>query len=132
MEFSEQLINATAYAAAFIFFNVTGITEKHLKERYNDLKQKRRSMIMRVLFYGSTLCSDCQNALALFEKNNVKADFRSITEDLGNLKEFLQIRDNNAAYTEVKKNGGIGIPLFVFEDGAISFDEQEALAQLKK
>ncbi len=87
---------------------------------------------MRVLFYGSTLCPDCQNALALFAKNNVKADFRSITEDLGNLKAFLQIRDTAPAFEEVKKNGGLGIPLFVFEDGAIGFDENEALAQLQK
>jgi len=87
---------------------------------------------MNVIFYGTTLCPDCRAAIELFEKNNVKPDFRSFTEDLGVLKEFLKIRDTNEKYVAVKANGGIGIPVFVFEDGTVTLDENEALAELKR
>lgn len=68
--------------------------------------------------YGSHLCEDTQKALK--ELNDV--DFRDISSDLDALKEFLKIRDTNPIYDEVKKNGGIGIPVFVLDDGTVTFD----------
>lgn len=68
--------------------------------------------------YGSHLCEDTQKAL----KELKDVDFRNISEDLSALKEFLAIRDNNPLYDEVKKNGGIGIPVFVLDDGTVTFD----------
>lgn len=68
--------------------------------------------------YGSHLCEDTQKAL----KEVKDAEFRNISEDLSALKEFLEIRDTNPIYDEVKKNGGIGIPVFVLDDGTVTFD----------
>lgn len=68
--------------------------------------------------YGSHLCEDTQKAL----KELKDVEFRNISEDLSALKEFLVIRDNSPLYDEVKKNGGIGIPVFVLDDGTVTFD----------
>lgn len=68
--------------------------------------------------YGSHLCEDTQKAL----KELKDVEFRNISEDLSALKEFLAIRDNNPLYDDVKKNGGIGIPVFVLDDGTVTFD----------
>ena len=68
--------------------------------------------------YGSHLCEDTQKAL----KELKGVEFRNISEDLSALKEFLAIRDNNPLYDDVKKNGGIGIPVFVLDDGTVTFD----------
>lgn len=68
--------------------------------------------------YGSHLCEDTQKVL----KEVKDAEFRNISEDLSALKEFLEIRDTNPIYDEVKKNGGIGIPVFVLDDGTVTFD----------
>lgn len=68
--------------------------------------------------YGSHLCEDTQKAL----KELKDVEFRNISEDLSALKEFLAIRDNSPLYDEVKKNGGIGIPVFVLDDGTVTFD----------
>lgn len=35
-------------------------------------------------------------------------------------------------YDEVRKNGGIGIPLLILEDGIKTFDLNEALERLEK
>ena len=62
----------------------------------------------------------------------MKPDFRSFTDDLKVMKEFLALRDTSEKFVQVKANGGIGIPAFVFEDGTVTLDENEALAELKR
>jgi Glutaredoxin-related protein len=87
---------------------------------------------MKVILYGTNLCPFCRQANELFEKNGVKADYREITEDLALFKEFLKLRDNSDKYADIKANGKVGVPTFVFEDGTITFDENEALAELQR
>ncbi|HAT61731.1 MAG TPA: glutaredoxin [Prevotella sp.] len=36
------------------------------------------------------------------------------------LKDFLTLRDNNPAFNEAKKNGDVGIPCYVLEDGTVT------------
>ena len=45
-----------------------------------------------------------------------------------NLREFLEIRDKETIFEQVKEHHGIGIPLFVREDGAKTFDMDEAFS----
>jgi glutaredoxin-related protein len=82
---------------------------------------------MAVKMYGTTLCSDTLAAINLFEERNVSVDFRNISEDLTFLKEFLSLRDNSPVFEEIRKNGGIGIPCFVFADGHISLDPRDVI-----
>ena len=48
------------------------------------------------------------------------------------MREFLMIRDAEPIFEEVKQRGGIGIPLFVREDGVMTFDLNEAMSWINQ
>lgn len=52
----------------------------------------------------------------------VDMSFKNIPAALPDLKEFPAIRENDAIFDNAKKNGGLGIPCFVFEDGTRTLD----------
>ena len=78
-------------------------------------------------YYGSPLCPDCQEATAILQERNVQTEFVNITASMKELKEFLALRDSREEFIEVKKNGWVGIPCFLREDGRITFDVNEVL-----
>lgn len=80
--------------------------------------------------YGSDICIDCRNYKALALSRGLEAEYVDITESTCNLREFLHIRDTQPLFDEVRSRGGIGIPLFVQEDGAMTLDLNEALGWL--
>ena len=80
--------------------------------------------------YGSDICIDCRNYKAIQEKRGFAAEYINITENTQNLRAFLGIRDTDPLFAPVKENGGIGIPLFVMEDGRKTLDIDEALSWL--
>lgn len=78
--------------------------------------------------YGAEICIDCRNYKAIQKARGFDAEYIDITENTTNLKEFLQIRDNDPIFNQVREHSGIGIPLFVREDGAKTFDIDEAFS----
>lgn len=76
--------------------------------------------------YGADICIDCRNYKEIQKNRGFEAEYVDIIENTTNLKEFLKIRDNDALYEQVKENNGIGIPLFVREDGMKTFNINEA------
>lgn len=78
--------------------------------------------------YGTEICIDCRNYKAIQKKRGFGAEYVEITEDTGKLKEFLKIRDHDSLYAPLRENGGIGVPLFVNEDGRKTFDIDEAFS----
>ena len=80
--------------------------------------------------YGADICIDCRNYKAVQKSRGFAAEYIDITENTANLREFLHLRDSEAMFAPVKEHGGIGIPLFVREDGEKTFDLNEALAWL--
>lgn len=78
--------------------------------------------------YGAQICADCRNYKAIQKSRGFEAEYVDITEDTGKLKEFLQIRDHDPVLAPVKERGGIGIPLFVNEDGQKTLDIDEAFS----
>ena len=86
--------------------------------------------IMKV--YGADICIDCRNYKAIVRKRGLvgseQVSYVDITESTANLREFLAIRDKDPIFDAVKERGGIGIPLFVREDGVKTFELDEALA----
>ena len=78
--------------------------------------------------YGTEICIDCRNYKAIQKKRGFEAEYVEITQDTGKLKEFLKIRDNDPLYAPLRENGGIGVPLFVNEDGRKTFDIDEAFS----
>ena len=78
--------------------------------------------------YGSEICIDCRNYLKIQKVRGFNCDFIDITENTGNLREFLYLRDTCPIFEPVRKHSGIGIPFFVNEDGRETFDLDEALS----
>ena len=78
---------------------------------------------MKLTMYGTKICPDCIETLELLKNDsNIELDFRNITEDTTTLKEFLSYRDHDKVFAEVVKNGNIGIPFFILDDGTKTFD----------
>lgn len=75
--------------------------------------------------YGSLLCKDCVACKAAFEEKGIAFEFHDFREELSALKEFLKIRDSSPLFDEIKKEGRIGIPCIIREDGSVSLSWEE-------
>ena len=82
---------------------------------------------MKVTVIGSHLCPDTLYAIQKLKEADADLSFVNISAALADLKTFLAIRESDALYDEVRKNGGIGIPLFVLEDGTRTLDHEKVL-----
>lgn len=78
--------------------------------------------------YGASICMDCRNYRAIQRQRGFEAEYIDITASTDQLKEFLALRDHDPVFEEVRARGGIGIPLFVREDGTKTFELDEALS----
>lgn len=78
--------------------------------------------------YGAEICIDCRNYKAIQKNRGFEAEYIDIVENTANLREFLQIRDTDELFAPQREHGGIGIPLFIREDGVKTFDIDEALS----
>ena len=79
--------------------------------------------------YGSMLCPDCVQCREDLDQAGVTYEYLDFSESLKNLKEFLVLRDNNAVFEDVRKDGRIGIPCLVDEDGNVSLSWDEYVSQ---
>lgn len=78
---------------------------------------------MKVVMYGARICPDCVVAKGqLTRKEEVELIYKDITSSTAIMKEFLAYRDKEECFAPVKEEGKIGIPFFVLEDGAKTFD----------
>ena len=75
-----------------------------------------------MIIYGSILCPDCVQCRKELDDAGVIYEYREITENLGYMKEFLRLRDENELFAPIKVEGKIGIPCILRADGSISFD----------
>lgn len=87
---------------------------------------------MKVTIVGSHLCEDTVNTLKLLKEKEIEVEFFNLSEDLSALKKYLYYRETETMYDEVRKNGGIGIPFLILEDGEKTFDVNEVLKRLEK
>ena len=78
--------------------------------------------------YGAQICIDCRNYKAIQKARGFEAEYIEITEYTGKLKEFLKLRDHDPILAPVRERGGIGIPLFIMEDGRKTLDMNEAFS----
>ena len=85
---------------------------------------------MKVTIIGSHLCPDTLYALNQLIALKASVDFKDLSADLKDLKAYLAVRDTEPAFEAVKKNGGIGIPFFVLEDGTKTLNLEEVLEKL--
>ena len=81
---------------------------------------REENKMSTIKFYGADICKDCRAAHPLLEQKGIETEYIDITASTANLRAFLSLRDNNIAFDEVKKEGRIGIPAFVFPDGSVT------------
>lgn len=77
--------------------------------------------------YGAEICIDCRNYKAIQQARGFEAEYIDIVKDTTNLKEFLKLRDTERIFDSVREHNGIGIPLFVNDDGDMTFEIDKAL-----
>ena len=75
-----------------------------------------------MLIYGSMLCPDCVECVKNLDAAGTAYTFCDFADDLAHLKAFLKIRDTEPVFENLKREGKIGIPCMVFDDGRISLD----------
>lgn len=88
---------------------------------------------MKVIIYGSDICPDCvetKDRLAKEDAKDIRCLFIDITENTGNMKRFLKLRDTLDICANVRDSHAIGIPLFQFEDGTYLLDAEKAYLKM--
>lgn len=75
-----------------------------------------------MLIYGSMLCPDCVECVKDLDAAGIEYTFCDFADDLKNLKAFLKLRDTEPMFESLKREGKIGIPCIVHDDGKMSFD----------
>ena len=74
--------------------------------------------------YGMPSCPDCAFVKEQLLGREAEFDYVDIGSHVRLLKEFLQLRDHDPAFAEVKKHGKAGIPCFLKEDGSVTLDPE--------
>lgn len=77
--------------------------------------------------FGSEQCPDCVNCKRDLDAAGVEYLYLNISENLLFLKKFLKLRDENELFADIRKNGKIGIPCILDEDGSVSFEWNQYL-----
>jgi len=75
--------------------------------------------------YGSMMCPDCVRCREDLDKAGVRYEYLDFADSLWNVKCFLELRDREAAFTDTKAAGKIGIPCIVREDGSVTLSWEE-------
>ena len=86
-----------------------------------------------ITMLGNHLCKDCVAACAEIERQHLPIEFHDMETSMDYVREFLKVREGNPElFEECRKNNSIGIPVFVLEDGKVTFDCEEAFEVAKK
>ena len=78
-----------------------------------------------IKIYGSMHCPDCVQCRKDLDQAGVSYEYLDFSDNLKNLKDFLTIRDENPAFDVIRRQGKIGIPCILREDGSVSLDWAE-------
>ena len=79
--------------------------------------------------YGSMLCKDCVACVEDLKRENVSFEFLDFADSLLHLKDFLALRDRLPIFDDARKNGYIGIPCVLDEDGTVALDWRKYVTQ---
>lgn len=86
-----------------------------------------------ITMLGNHLCKDCVAACAEIERQHLPIEFHDMETSIDYVREFLKVREGNPElFDECRKNNTIGIPVFVLEDGKVTFDCEEAFEAARK
>ena len=86
-----------------------------------------------ITMLGNHLCKDCVNACAEIKRQNLPIEFHDMETSMAYLKEFLNVRDGHPElFDACREKNSIGIPVFVLEDGTVTFDCEIAFEAARK
>ena len=80
-----------------------------------------------IKIYGSMLCKDCVQCREDLDKAGIAYKYLDFSENLLYLKEFLTIRESCPLFEQVRRDGGIGIPCIVKDDGTVTLDWEDCM-----
>lgn len=78
-------------------------------------------------FYGTMICQDCVKAREALNAAGVLFDYVDITTSPAALRDFLRLRDTHKEFDAARRDGRIGIPCFVRDDGTVIVGAQTLL-----
>lgn len=87
---------------------------------------------MAVKMYGIKSCHDCVDAENLLKEKKIAYEYLDFANEALHLKSFIELRDKDPFFEEVRENGYIGIPCFIYEDGTMTFDINDVLEKYSK
>ena len=73
-----------------------------------------------MVIYGSMLCPDCVACCKDLDAAGKAYKFCDFADDLSYLKELLKIRESDPQFDALRREGKIGIPCIVHEDGSVT------------
>lgn len=79
--------------------------------------------------YGSLKCPYCVVLKENLDRNQAPYEFIDILESLGNLGDFLAIRDREPVFDHLKEINDIGLPAFIDEAGKVRIDWENWLTE---
>ena len=81
--------------------------------------------------YGMRICPDTVECCEALTRAGVEYEYLDFADALGNLKEFLKLRDSHPAFAEARQEGYIGIPCLVGDSGEIFLSWSNYVSQDK-
>lgn len=85
---------------------------------------------MKPIVYFAPWCPDTGPFFAELERLNIDVEKVDMVGNPTGLKAFLKLRDSHPAFDDVKKNGYIGIPALVLENGNVVLDKDQLVSIL--
>ena len=85
---------------------------------------------MKPIVYFAPWCPDTAPFFAELERLNIDVEKVDMVGNPTGLKAFLKLRDSHPAFDDVKKNGYIGIPALVLENGDVVLDKDQLVSIL--
>lgn len=82
----------------------------------------------KVTVFYSSLCPDTGPFFAELERLAIPVEGIDITNSMKNLKQFLAIRDHEAAFVTSKELGMVGVPCLVTKDHQYLFEVADLAA----
>lgn len=108
------------------------ITVKVQNSLVDFMGRSKKLEVTQMKFIGTRLCPDCIDAESVLKQASIPFEYVDITGSTDNLKFFLNLRDYREEFNEIKKNGFVGIPCFMMEDGSLFFDENKIISLMEE
>lgn len=85
---------------------------------------------MKITVIGSHLCPDTLYALNRLYDAGAEIDYQDILSCHAALRAYLNLRDTNDLYADIRGTQRLGVPCFWREDGSLTLDLNEILREL--